>query len=50
MSSIQLLGHSMGRLYSWVFHAPEVLLRAGTRLVGSVVFALVLKTQRQGTT
>jgi len=26
MSSIQLLGHSMGRLHPWVFHAPKVLL------------------------
>jgi len=26
MSSIQLLGHSMWRLYPWVFHVPTVLL------------------------
>jgi len=26
MSSIQLLGHSMERLYPWVFHASKVLL------------------------
>jgi len=29
MSSIQLLGHSMGRPHPWVFHAPKVLLGAG---------------------
>jgi len=30
MSSIQLLGHSMGRLHPWVFHAPKVPLGAGS--------------------
>jgi len=44
MSSVQMLGHSMGRLSAWVFHAPKVLLGEGACLAGSVVFVLGLKT------
>jgi len=38
MLSIKLLGHNVGRLYAWVFHATKVLLVEGARLAGSVVF------------
>jgi len=34
MSSIQLLGHSTGRLYPWVFHAPKVILGGMCSLSG----------------
>jgi len=44
MSSIQLLVHSKGRLYPWVFPAPEVPLRAGARWAGSVAFAPEIMT------
>jgi len=37
MSSVQLLEHSMRRLYPWIIHAP-VLLGTGVRLAGSIMF------------
>ena len=42
-SSIQLLGHSMGRLHPWVFHAPKVTLGSGAHLAGSGALAWGLK-------
>jgi len=44
MSSIQLLGRSMGRLFPWVFLAPKFVLGAGACLAGSGALAWGLKT------
>jgi len=44
MSSVQLLGRSVGRLHPWVFHVPKVTLGSGARLAGSGALAWGLKT------